>query len=56
MKVENGILRQNRHAERDPNVTLKFLDGGISFLEELETEDEECKKTDCPDIILFLMK
>jgi hypothetical protein len=37
-------------------VTLKFLDGGISFLEELETDEEECKYSETPDIILFLMK
>jgi hypothetical protein len=42
--------------ERDPNVTLKFKDGGSSFLEGFEIDHEEEKTSDQTDIILFLMK
>ena len=41
-----GILRQNRHVERDPNVTLKFKDGGSSFLEGFEIDHEEEKTSE----------
>ena len=44
LKTDGVILRQNRHAERDPNVTLKFKDGGSQFLEDLELEGEEEKQ------------
>ena len=56
MKGDGVILRQNRHADRDPNVTLKFKDGGSSFLEDLELEGEEEKQSETTDIVLFLMK
>ena len=55
-ELNNGILRQNKHADRDPNVTLKFKDGGHSFLQEIEIEQEEEKQQESIDIILFLMK
>ena len=42
--------------ERDPNVTLKFKDGGSSFLEGIEVDQEEEKTSEPTDIILFLMK
>ena len=51
-----GILRQNRHVERDPNVTLKFKDGGSSFLDGIDLDHEEEKTSEPTDIILFLMK
>lgn len=53
---DSGFLRQNRHVERDPNCTIKFKDGGVSIMEELEIDQEEEKQSESTDIILFLMK
>jgi hypothetical protein len=35
-----NFLRKNKHAERDPDVTLKFKDGGKRILEEMGIENE----------------
>jgi hypothetical protein len=51
------FLRQNRHVERDPNITIKLKDGGDSFLDEINIEKEEEKSPEVKsDIVLFLMK
>lgn len=33
--LEGLFLRKNRHVERDQEVTIKFKDGGQSFLDEI---------------------
>lgn len=38
---ENSFLRQNIHADRDPEVTLKFKDGGKKYYEELGDKELE---------------
>ena len=35
-----NFLRKNKHADRDPDVTLKFKDGGKRILEEMGIENE----------------
>ena len=35
-----NFLRQNRHAERDPDCTLKFKDGGKKILDDMGIENE----------------
>lgn len=35
------FLRNNRHADRDPEISLKFKDGGQAFLDEVEEQDQE---------------
>ena len=54
--ANNSFLRQNRHAERDPEITLKFQDGGRDILDELGPElKEEDKSNDDYDIVTFII-
>lgn len=70
--LEGLILRKNRHVERDQEVTVKFKDGGQSFLDEIQANDHELihpqlskqeeekrnenKMHEKIDIILFLIR
>ena len=40
LKSKNAFLRQNQHADRDPDTTLKFKDGGRKILDEIGFENE----------------
>jgi hypothetical protein len=40
LKSKSAFLRQNQHVDRDPDVTLKFKDGGRKILEEIGIDNE----------------
>jgi hypothetical protein len=40
LKSKHVFLRQNQHVDRDPDVTLKFKDGGRKILEDIGIEAE----------------
>lgn len=40
LKSKNVFLRQNQHADRDPDITLKFKDGGRKILDEIGIDNE----------------
>ena len=40
LKSKNVFLRQNQHVDRDPDITLKFKDGGRKILEEIGIDNE----------------